>query len=125
MAIARPLPSNGAMGSAFEESVEFRMREVCDEPGAVRLILGGELDLAVAEMLGERLRMLRDRGCSVRLDLADLDFIDSSGLLALIAAMSESRSNGWRMEIAPQLTDTVRRTVEISGLRACLWPDDG
>lgn len=125
MAIARPLASNGAMGSAFEESVEFRMREVCDEPGAVRLILGGELDLAVAEMLGERLRMLRDRGCSVRLDLADLDFIDSSGLLALIAAMSESRSNGWRMDIDPQLTDTVRRTVEISGLRACLWPDDG
>ena len=113
------------MGGAFEESVEFRMREVLDEAGAVRLILGGELDLAVARRLEERLRMLRDEGYSVRLDLTELDFIDSSGLRALIAAVSEARSDGWRLEIDPQLTATVRRTVEISGLRARLWPDDG
>jgi anti-anti-sigma factor len=113
------------MGGTFEESVEFRMREVFDEPGAVRLILDGELDLAVAEILGERLRILRDAGYSVRLDLGELDFIDSSGLLELIAALSAARADGWRLEIDPQLTATVRRTVEISGLRARLWPDDG
>jgi hypothetical protein len=49
------------MTGSFEESVDFRMREEFDDPEAVRLALTGELDLGVAEMLGDRLRMLRTR----------------------------------------------------------------
>lgn len=113
------------MTGSFHESVEFRMREVFDDPEEVRLVLSGELDLAVAEMLGDRLRQLRDARCDVRLDLAELDFIDSSGLRELIVALEESRADGWRLNIDPRVSDAVRRTVEIAGLRAHLWPDGG
>lgn len=113
------------MTGSFEQSLEFRMREILDDPNRVRLVLSGELDLAVAEMLGDRLRQLREAGCDVRLDLAELDFIDSSGLRQLIIALSESRADGWQLDVDPGVSDAVRRTVEIAGLDAYLWPDGG
>lgn len=113
------------MTGSFHETVGFRMREVFDAPHEVRLILSGELDLAVAEMLRSRLTQLRKAGCDVRLDLAELDFIDSSGLRELLVALDESRSDGWRLDIDAQVTDAVRRIVEIAGLRSYLWPGGG
>ncbi len=101
------------------------MREVFDDPDKVGLLLSGELDLAVAGMFRDRLRQLRKAGCDVRIDLAELDFIDSSGLRELIAALEESRSDGWRLEIDPRVSEAVRRTVEIAGLRSHFWPDGG
>jgi anti-sigma B factor antagonist len=113
------------MTRSFGETVDFQMREALDGPGAVRLVLGGELDLAVAEMLGERLRMLRNQGYAVRVDLSELEFIDSSGLRELIIAVAESQSNGSRLDIDPQITAPVRRTLNIAGLTSYRWPDGG
>jgi anti-anti-sigma factor len=113
------------MTGSFRENVEFRMREVFDDPEAVRLVLSGELDMAVAEMLGDRLRRLRNEGYDVRLDLAELEFIDSSGLRELIIALAEARCDGWRLDIDPQMTGPVRRTIEVAGLHSHLWPDGG
>lgn len=61
----------------------------------------------------------------MRLDLAELEFIDNSGLRALIVAVSASRSDGSRLEIDPRITEPVRRTVDIAGLHSHLWPDGG
>jgi anti-anti-sigma factor len=61
----------------------------------------------------------------VRLDLTELDFIDSSGLRELIVALDDARPDGWRLDIEPQLTAPVRRTVDIAGLTSYLWPDAG
>jgi anti-anti-sigma factor len=113
------------MTGSFEESVEFGMREVFDDPDRVRLVVSGELDLAVASVLGERLRQLRRAGCDVRLDLAEVAFIDSSGLRELIIALAESDADGWRLDIDPRVSDAVRRTVELAGLGAHLWPEGG
>ena len=113
------------MTGSFNESIEFQMREVFDDPEGVRLVLSGELDLAVAGMLGDRLRMLRREGHAVRLDLAGLEFIDSSGLRELIKALSEARSDGWQLDVDPHLTDPVRRAVELAGLQPHLWPSGG
>jgi anti-sigma B factor antagonist len=113
------------MTGSFEQRVDFQMREVPDGPEAVQLVLSGELDLAVAEVLRERLRMLRNQGYAVRLDLSELEFIDSSGLRELIIAVAESQSDGWRLDIDPQITAPVRRTLDIAGLTSYLWPDDG
>lgn len=113
------------MTGLFEDSVEFRMREVSDDPQAVRLALSGELDLAVADMLGDRLWMLGNAGYAVRLDLSALEFVDCRGLRELIIAVSESRSKGWRIEVESQMTERVRRTVELAGVRSHLWPDGG
>jgi len=111
------------MTGSFHETVDFQMRELPDDPDKVRLVLSGELDLAVARMLGDRLRQLRRAGCDVRLDLAELDFIDSSGLRELISALDESRSDGWRLDIDPQVSKAVGRTVDIAGLHSHFWPD--
>ena len=47
--------------------------------------IGGDLDLAIAPHLCEEIVTLASRGVSaVTVDLAHLDFIDSSGLTALI-----------------------------------------
>jgi anti-anti-sigma factor len=113
------------MTGSFHETLEFRMREVVDDAGKVRLVLSGELDLAVAGMLRDRLSQLRKAGCDVRLDLVELDFIDSSGLRELIRALAESRSDGWRLDIDPQVSNAVRRTVDIAGLHPYFWPDAG
>jgi anti-anti-sigma factor len=113
------------MTGSFHETLEFRMREVFDDPGKVRLVLSGELDLAVAGMLEDRLRQLQKAGCDVRLDLVEFDFIDSSGLRELISALAEYRSDGWRLDIDPQVSKAVRRTVDIAGLHPYFWPDGG
>jgi ABC-type transporter Mla MlaB component len=59
---------------------------VLDDSGGLRLVLSGELHLAVADMLVNRLPTLWDEGHAVRPDLAELALIPSSGLQALIAA---------------------------------------
>jgi anti-anti-sigma factor len=55
------------------------MRERFNDDGALRLALGGELDLAVIDTLHERLVALKRENCRVRIDLAQLEFIDSTG----------------------------------------------
>lgn len=113
------------MTGSFEQSVGFGMRGISDDPGGIRLVLSGELDLAVADMLGDRLRMLRDAGYAVLLDLAGLDFIDSRGLRELILALDDARSDGWQLDIHTHVSEPVRRTVEIAGLTSYLWPNGG
>lgn len=56
------------------------------EDGRVRVCLRGELDLAGAPTVTERLRGLRERRETVLLDLDELAFIDASGLRALLMA---------------------------------------
>jgi anti-anti-sigma factor len=104
---------------------QFRIHERFDEDGAVRLVLVGELDLAVADQVSSRLRELKRGGYHVRIDLAQLEFIDSTGLRELIVAVSDSRRNGWRLEIETDMTNTVRRVVELVGVGSLFWPEAG
>lgn len=62
----------------------FRIEERLDEDGGVRLLLFGELDLAVAEPLTRRMRELVGGGW-LWLDLARLEMMDCTWLDALIA----------------------------------------
>ncbi|HEY1519175.1 MAG TPA: STAS domain-containing protein [Solirubrobacteraceae bacterium] len=111
------------MTGSFDETIEFGMWTVFDDSDVVHLVLSGELDIAVAAMLGERLTMLRNEGHATRLDLTELDFIDSSGLHELILARSEARSDSWRLDIDPHITEPVRRAVELAGVHSHLWPN--
>lgn len=101
----------------------FTLREHFERDGMVRLELSGELDLAVAGRLESRLRELAGDRYHVQLDLSQLEFMDSSGIRAVIAALNNSRSDGWQLTINPQLTDQVRRVIEITGITGFLWPD--
>ena len=98
------------------------MHERVDEDGGLRLALGGELDLAVADSLTKRLGELKQRHGVVRLDLSGVEFMDSSGLRAVIMALADSRQDGWKLEIADGVTPPVARLIDIAGVRARFWP---
>jgi anti-anti-sigma factor len=82
----------------------------------LRLLLTGELDIAAAPLLEDRISGLRDSTVPVRLDLSKLDFIDSRGLHALIQAMNDASANGWRLEIDRDVAPQAMRVFELVGL---------
>jgi stage II sporulation protein AA (anti-sigma F factor antagonist) len=103
----------------------FRLEERFEADGVLRLMLIGELDVAVTGHLSIRLRELRRGGYPVWLDLSALEFIDSSGIQQIIREVSAARREGWDLQVDGPLTDQVARTVDLVGARAFLWPDDG
>lgn len=104
------------------EGSSFRMEERLDKDGALRLALCGELDLAVADALTQRFGELKQRAAVVRLDLAGLEFMDSSGLRAVIMALADSRRDGWQLEIVEEVTAPVARLIDLVGVRSRFWP---
>ena len=85
----------------------FEMHECRDQP-TLRLSLEGELDPVSTLALEDRLTRLRAKRCAVQLDLSKLQFIDSTGLRLLIRAFADARTDGWQLEIEPELSSTVR-----------------
>ena len=80
----------------------------------------GEVDLATSKTFEGELR--RALGCDVAavfLDLGKLEFIDSTGLRALLSVTKQSRMNGNRLWILPP-SAPVQRVIEQSGLEALL-----
>jgi anti-anti-sigma factor len=100
----------------------FEMRQAEDVDGVVRLSLLGELDLVGVEWLEARLHDLRATAAAVRLDLSQLEFIDSSGLRALITSAQVARRDGWRLEFDRRLLPPVGRVIELIGASRYLWP---
>ena len=86
------------------------------EGDCLRLLLTGELDIAAVPLLEDRISGLRDSAVSVRLDLSRLDFIDSSGLHALIQAMNDASADGWRLEIDRDVAPQAMCVFELVGL---------
>ena len=107
---------------AGQHEPAFVIREGVDPDGALRLTLLGDLDLAVAETLGSRLSELKAAGRPVRLDLSRLAFIDSSGVQALLVALTDARWTGWPLEVAPDISPSVGRAARVVGIAQVLWP---
>jgi len=86
-----------------------------DGPGALRVTLDGELDLATVDMCRAGLvALLHTAGTrDVVLDLTDLTFLDCAGLTALIVARSRGREVGVRVRVRhPQpIVATVLRAT--------------
>ena len=102
----------------------FEIREAVDDDGAVRLSLIGELDIAVADRVEERLRQLREDGRHVRLDLSGLEFIDSSGVRAIVLGVKHSRQAGHALDVDRRISSTVERMIDIMGIGPQLWPGE-
>lgn len=85
-------------------------------PDHTRLSLVGELDLSSASWFEDRLDELAAHGHDVRLDLSQLDFIDSTGIRVLVRALLKSTEDGWQFQIEPNVTDTVRRVFNLVNL---------
>jgi anti-anti-sigma factor len=75
----------------------FEVTEHEPSPGAVRLALAGELDLASAYAFDRRLLDVEARRPSlVVVDLREVTMLDSAGLARLISAHRRARRGGWR-----------------------------
>jgi len=88
--------------------------------GSVRVKVQGELDLSTASELDETLRRETDAGRRIVIDLSETEFIDSTGLNTLIAALRASDNNGGALAVSPVLPAQVRRVLEITGLNKVL-----
>jgi anti-sigma B factor antagonist len=111
------------MTAPSEFPAPYRAEEQIDEDGVVRLTLVGELDIAVADQLTRRVHELATARQRIRLDLSQLDFVDSTGLRAVIGAVMESERDGFELEIVPEVNGQVRRLVDLSGVADKLWPE--
>ncbi|WP_067174694.1 STAS domain-containing protein [Microtetraspora niveoalba] len=93
--------------------------------GAVVVVVAGELDLFTAPILRDEIRdAIMQDGATVVLDLADLSFMDSSGLSVLIEAWRLATSEGGGVCLAaPQ--PPVARILRTTGLdrRMKVYPD--
>lgn len=88
------------------------------DTGDVHVVrLSGELDIASAAGLPERL--IQTAGSTVVVDLADLTFMDSSGLSALIVARKQIAVSGDSLVLSrPQ--PRVLQLLEAAGLVDCV-----
>jgi len=92
------------------------------DAGVAVVCLSGRLNMVTAGELRERLSTTIDAG-SVRIvvDLAGVDFIDSSGLGALISGLKTARQAGGDLRIAAP-TEQVRLVLQLTNLERVLTP---
>ena len=87
-----------------------------EEEGHTRMALVGELDIASAPQFEETLEKVEaDAPTVLVLDLRKAEFIDSSGLRAVIAADERARFGGRRFVIV-RGTPAVERVVSVTQL---------
>lgn len=98
----------------FGVSQQLEITEV-DRDGTYRLVMRGELDVASAHSVGDRLNTLLADHRRISIDLSELSFIDSTGLGVLVRATGAADRSGAVLTIAA-LSETVMRVVELTGL---------
>ena len=77
--------------------------------------LSGELDVGSVDKLEEAIRVAeKSDERMIVVDLSDLEFIDSTGLSALLKAKLRSRQNGQRVTVMPSKHDAVTRLFALT-----------
>jgi anti-sigma B factor antagonist len=92
--------------------------DVVNRADAVRLALAGELDLATAPLLSQRLTEVEADATVTQLvviDLTGVPFIDSTGLRVLLEAHARSQGNGNRLRITGG-SDQARKLFALAGV---------
>ena len=85
-------------------------------PGQTRVVLIGELDIASTQDLENELSAVEANSPgTVVLDLRRVEFIDSTGLRALVAADERARSAGRRLAVV-RGPDAVERLLTVTQL---------
>lgn len=93
-------------------SLQFRR-----DGGVVVVGVSGELDMATAPVLRNALKeVIVDQGSlSVRVDLANTTFMDSTGLNALVGALKSMRDRDGQLTVSDP-PPTIMRLLDLSGL---------
>jgi anti-sigma B factor antagonist len=104
-----PIVTNGTSPRAFALNVES-----ADQRATV--LVTGEVDLETSAALRTALLELANDGAQlVTVDLAETDFIDSTGLHALVVAMKQLREHGGDLVLRSPSRNAAR-VLELSGL---------
>jgi anti-sigma B factor antagonist len=85
-----------------------------DEGERVRLSLQGELDLSNAPTAELKLNEALGSENAVLVDLRKLEFLDSTGIALLVAALQRDRAA--QLTFLPSETASVRRLLSLTGL---------
>ncbi len=83
-----------------------------DDPYGVRLI--GEIDMATAPALLEELLAAMAGGKTITIDMADVTFMDSSGLQAILASAAETTHD--KPVVVKYPSAAVLRVMELVGV---------
>ncbi len=94
---------------------------VPDGASRVRLVVGGEVDLATVGQLDDALMALvrQARAPLIEVDLRGVGFLDSSGIRTLLRAHTRAAQQGIRL-IVTGPGPGVRRVLEITGVLGTL-----
>src|SRR3954453_3573191 len=85
-----------------------------DREGGTHVELGGELDIATAPKLEEEMRRVEGAGPAlIVIDLRGLEFMDSSGLRALLATDTRAREGGARV-VFVRGDERIQRLFELT-----------
>lgn len=94
---------------------EFTSTEVLDD-GSCTITVSGEIDIAtVSEFVAAAEACLESGSKSIEIDLAAVDFIDSSGLGALVRIRNQANERGAEVTLA-NVPAAVNRVLEVTGL---------
>jgi anti-sigma B factor antagonist len=98
----------------------FKLIERDLRPGCREIQVEGELDLAVADQLVERLARAGVECQRVLIGLEGCEFIDSTGIAAIVHAHNELAERGGRLAVyAPG--DQVLRVLSVTGLTGMVF----
>jgi anti-anti-sigma factor len=97
------------------------MQSTVRDHSTVDVVLGGDLDMAAAFQLENELdRLLAGPGvCTVVLDLDEIEFVDSTGLGALLSIKDRATQLRIRLRVA-HASASVQRILELTGTRSVL-----
>jgi anti-anti-sigma factor len=113
------LGSLAALNAMAPPPTEFEVEEGEGDGGVVTLRPTGELDIATAPHLEHALLDGRERGDRVVLDLAALEFIDSTGLRVIVRGVEAAERDGWELRLRPG-RPAVQRVFDIAGVLGAL-----
>jgi anti-sigma B factor antagonist len=91
-------------------AIQIDIREGTD---GMILHAAGDMDITTVDAFRDAAAELLDRGGRLRIDLSDLEFMDSTGINGLVDVI---RSSEGRATVSDDLRPEVRRTLSITGI---------
>ena len=112
--------SDSILGAMSDDWSAFEMAEERLGPRTTLLDVAGELDIATAPELRDRLTTAIERGTTgIVVDLRDVTFMDSVAMAAILHARTQLGEKG-RMAVVLGEESYTRLVFEIAGLPRCL-----
>ncbi len=93
--------------------------ETSSENGSMQIALSGEIDLANAAAVEDKIReAVSSQPAAVSVDLTDLSYLDSAGIRILFGLASRLQALRIVLELVVPLDSPTRRLIELSGFES-------